>query len=153
MNLRTSVIALGLAAAAHAQNSLPVLPAGNAFVWVPPQVAGQTYFNLTVNTTVTIQGLDFDCASPPETSGSMELWLTNPGTTTHVGNETNASLWSLAASGATTLPLDPTVPTVCFTNGLVLQPGTYGVAVRYVNLGQVFVAGNGTNQSFSNAEL
>lgn len=153
MKLRTSLFALGLAAAAQAQNSLPVLPTGNAFIWVPPAPSGQTYFNLTVNTTVTIQGLDFDCASPPETAGSIELWLTNPGTTTHVGNELNPAMWSLAASGPSTIPLNPGIPTVCFTNGVVLQPGTRGVAVRYVGLGQVFVAGNGTNQTFSNAQL
>ncbi len=153
MKLSTSLFALGFAVAAHAQNSLPILPTGNAFVWVPPQVAGQTYFNMTVNTTVTIQGLEFDCASPAETTGSIQLWLTNPGITTHVGNELNAAVWSQVASGPSVVPPTPADPRCCFTAGAVVQPGTYGVAVRYVDLGQVFVQGNGTNQNFSNTEL
>ena len=153
MHLRLPLLALCLTAAATAQNSLPILPTGAAYLWNPPSSNPQVFFDMTVNTTVTLQGLTYSAVTPLGTTGSVDVWVTNPGTTTYVGNETNAAVWSLRASGPSTFPATPAVPAVCFTTGGVLQPGTYGVAVRYNNVGVLFYLGTGTNQTFSNAEL
>ncbi len=153
MPLRTSLLVVCLASAATAQLSLPILPTGNAYLWGPPPATSQVFFDMTVNTTITLQGITYNGYTPVGNSGSIDIWLTNPGTTTYVGNELNAALWSLTASGPTVYPATPAVPSACFTTGATLQPGTYGVAVRYNGVGPLFYLGNGTNQAFSNAEL
>lgn len=154
MHLRTTLLVACLAGAAAAQNTnLPILPTGNPYIWGPPNTTPQVFFDMTVNTTITLQGLTYNAITPVGTTGSIEVWITNPGTTTYVGNETNAAAWSQLTSGPTVYPETPTTPSVCFTTGGVLQPGTYGVAVRYNNVGCYFYLGNGTNQTFANSEL
>jgi hypothetical protein len=158
MRIAVLSLALGLAGALTAQQQLTVNPAGNVFVWTVTPPAGHTYFDLTVNTTVTIQGLDVVTNSPAGTEGSMELWITNPGTTTWVGNTANPSVWSLRASGPVRSAgnvgqLANLLSLSCLSPGTTLQPGTYGVAVRYVGVAQIFVQGTGANQQFSNADM
>lgn len=153
MFARTALVIVSLTAAVHAQLSLPILPTGNAYLWNPPPTNSQVFFDMTVNTTVTFQGLTYNGYTPVGNSGSIEMWLTNTGTTTHVGNETNAAVWSLAAGGPTVYPETPALPSACFTTGAVVQPGTYGVAIRYNGVGPLFYLGNGTNQNFANSEL
>lgn len=153
MPLRTSLAIACLASVAAAQLSLPVLPGGNAYLWGQPTNC-QVFFDMTVNTTVTFQGLTYSGYTPVGQSGSIDMWLTNTGTTTYVGNELNASVWSMAASGPSVYPAAPVTPSVCFTTGAVVQPGTYGVAIRYNGgIAPLFYLGNGTNQNFQNAEL
>lgn len=154
MQLRHAVVSLALAAFASAQNnSLPILPTGNAYLWGPPNTSTQVFLDMTVNTTITLQGLTYTGITPIGTPGSIEIWLTNPGTTTYVGNELNPGVWTQVASGPTAYPVTPNVPSVVFTAGAVITPGTYGVAVRYNNVDCLFYLGNGTNQTFANADL
>jgi hypothetical protein len=42
---------------------------------------------------------------------------------------------------------------VGLTPGIVLNPGSYGIAVHYVGIRPAFALGNGTNQNFSNTEM
>lgn len=153
MHLRTFLLAAVLAPAAAAQLSLPILPTGNGYLWGPPPSNCQVFFDMTVNTTVTFQGITYTGYTPAGYSGSIDMWLTNAGTTTYVGNETNAALWSLRATGPTVYPLTPTLPSACFTTPATVQPGTYGVAIRYNGVGPIFYLGNGSNQNFFNTEL
>jgi hypothetical protein len=151
---RLLVACLGLAAATLAQsplNTIPTPPPNNWFLWTgcaTPTV----FFNLTVNTPVTIQGLDVSLDNLLGATGTIDMYTTTTATT-HVGNETNPNAWTLRASapvvaGGQIVPVRATFP-----NGFVLAPGTYGVAVRYNGVRAEFVQGTGTNQTFSTAEM
>ncbi len=152
MKLRLACLPLALAAFANAQSSLPVPSLGTQYIWVPPPQTATFFFDMTVNTTVTFQGLSFSTLSPVGTAGSIDMWVTNPGITTYVGNEANAAAWTLGASAATTIPPSGTTPGACFTTGLTMQPGTYGIAITANGYNNLF-ANNGAPQTFSNAEL
>ncbi|HEX5053086.1 MAG TPA: hypothetical protein VFZ65_15030 [Planctomycetota bacterium] len=152
-----------LALAAGAQSPLLVQPTGGGFYgWNVPSPNHQTFFNMTVNTTITLQALRTPLYSPVGTSGSVQVWLTNPGITTFVGNETNASNWTMVASGpivanGTTGGIAALTSTTCQSiaggGGLVLQPGTRGVAIRYLGVATLYYAVLTAPQTFSNAEL
>jgi hypothetical protein len=143
---------LGLAAAQSPLNTIPT-PAPTAwFLWtgcVEPMV----FFNLTVNTPVTVQGLEVRLDNLAGFDGSIDVYVTNPGITTHAGNETNAATWTLRASGPVTAAGQVTPVRVGLMPGIVLQPGTYGIGVRYRGVRAEFLQGTGANQTFSTAEL
>ncbi|HEX5052845.1 MAG TPA: hypothetical protein VFZ65_13800, partial [Planctomycetota bacterium] len=162
---------LSLVASLGAQSPLSTLqatyPANSLFVWLGTP-SPNLFFNLAVNatTTVTVYGLDVQLdagASPAGVEGTVEMYLTNAGTTTYAGNETNAGAWTLRATGTCTSA--GAMPSrVCFPTGVVLQPGTtYGCAVHFVDQRPVFLLGNstavpggtgaGTNQYYQNADL
>lgn len=153
MHLRHALAVGLLAAAAAAQNTnLPIIPTGAQYLWGPPNTSTQCFVDMTVNTTITLQGLTFGTITPIGIAGSVEVWLTNPGITTYVGNELNPAVWTRVALGSTVQQPQPAAPSVCFGNGAVIQPGTYGVAVRYNNVDCLF-NNNNASQTFSNAEL
>lgn len=116
----------------------------------PP--GGNVYFNLTVNVPggVTIQGLDVNLASAVGTRGQIELWAKAG---THVGFETNASVWTrVGTAQCRAAGLD--APTRCvFAAPVTLQAGLNGIALCGVGVAHAFTNGNGANQNYSNAEL
>ncbi len=155
MNSRHFLVGLGLVGALVAQSPLNTIPTpipNTWFLWtgcVTPNV----FFNLTINTAVTIQGLDVSLDNQAGVEGTIEVYVTNPGITTHVGSEGNAAAWTLRGSGPVTT-LGQVLPArVSLTPGIVLQPGTYGIAVRYVGVRAEFLQGTGANQTFSNTEM
>ena len=152
MLTRLASLSLLLVGMATAQSSLSLAPAGGQFIWVPPPTNAGFFFDLTLNTTVTFQGVSFPTYTPIGTGNGMQMWITNPGTTTHVGNEANAALWTQVGSGTSAVPVAPTTPSVCFTQGVTLQPGTYGVALFAQNCNNLF-ANNGVAQTFSNPDM
>lgn len=152
MKLSLALLPLLLAGVANAQLSLSVASAGPQYIWVPPPTSCGFFFDLTINTTVTFQGVSFPTYTPVDTAAGMQMWITNPGTTTYVGNEANTAVWSMVASGSWSVPASPTTPSVCFTNGATLQPGTYGCVLIAQNCNNLF-ASNGTPQVFSNTEM
>src|SRR5262245_22103861 len=94
-----SVAALGIASLAAAQsplNVVPIAPVGY-FGWNTPPAVHTNLFNLAVTTPITLQAIATPLLTPVGIVGQLEMWLTNPGTTTYVGNETNQAVWSLAA--------------------------------------------------------
>ena len=151
MKALSSLIALSIVAVASAQSPLTTQFNG-PWGWTGTP-SPNTFFNLTINTTVTLQALDVHTDSTVGTIGTIELWITNPGTTTHVGNELTAALWSMASSGPCTSAGTGQPSRACLTTGVVLQPGTRGVAIHYVGLAARFTQGNGTNQTFSNLQM
>lgn len=166
-----SLAVLGLSAMAIAQSPLTVIPTGitggtsgtNYYVWSPVPTSSQFLFNLTVNTAITLQAIATPVFSPVGTIGQLEVYLTNPGITTYVGNETIAANWTKVASGqitgngtsgsiTNTLTRTSCQMAVATSGGYLLNPGSYGVAIRYVNINPITPSAP-AGQVFSNAEL
>lgn len=163
--MKTNLFALAgisFTALLGAQSPLDVFPTGaGTFGWNTPPAIHTNLFDLTVASTVTLQAIATPLLSPLGTVGTLEVWLTNPGTTTYVGNQANQGLWSLAATGSITglgtvgTPVSLTA-TSCQSiggAGLVLNPGSYGVLIRYSNGVTPMLHALTTPQTFSNAEL
>jgi hypothetical protein len=153
MRALRALLPLAMATAAIAQQTLVVPASGGQYIWIPPPTNCGFFFDLTINTAVTFQGVSFPTLTPIGQAVGMQMWVTNPGTTTHVGNEGNQALWSLAASGTTAIPEQPGAPAVCFTAGATLQPGTYGIALIAQNTQNLFSYNNGLPHTVSNTEM
>ena len=164
MNTSLSLsVALAFGAALAAQSPLnvyPVAPVGY-YGWNTPPPIHSNMFDLTVTNQVTLQAINTPLLSPIGQQGTFEVWLTNPGITTYVGNELNAANWTLASSGrivgkGTTGSLVTLADLSCQQTpaggGLVLNPGSYGVLLRYVGVTPLLVA-VGTPQTIGNADL
>ena len=164
MNKTLSLLAaLSCGAALTAQSPLnvfPVAPVGY-YGWNTPPPITSVMVNMTVTSQVTLQAISTLLSTPVGVAGTLEIWRTNPGITTYVGSETVAANWSLAASGriegkGTTGTLASLTSTSCQENGagggLVLNPGSFGLLVRYVGVNPFLIA-VGTPQTFTNAEL
>ncbi|MFN9844578.1 MAG: hypothetical protein ACK57Q_09610, partial [Planctomycetota bacterium] len=146
MNTSLSLsVALAFGAALAAQSPLNVYPAAPVgyFGWNTPPPIHSNMFDLTVTNQVTLQAINTPLLSPIGQQGTFEVWLTNPGITTYVGNELNAANWTLASSGrivgkGTTGSLVTLADLSCQQTpaggGLVLNPGSYGVLLRYVGV-------------------
>jgi hypothetical protein len=137
----------------------PVAPVGY-FGYNTPSNNTNVFFDLTVSAPVTLQALETALLSPTGQLGTLSLY-TCP--TTHVGNELNAAAWTLAATGSivgkgTTGSLATLTAASCQEDavvpntGLLLAPGSYGIAVRYQGVNPLLVA-VGALQTFTNAEL
>ncbi|MBL8734126.1 MAG: hypothetical protein JNN13_17260 [Planctomycetes bacterium] len=164
-----SILAVGLlASVASSQSPLVVAPSGGSlYTWMPPQSVTQVFFDLTVNTQVTMRSLRSQLAATPFAGSvplpiGVSLWLTVPGVGTFVGSETIPGNWYEAAKGlvtiggvaGTTSPFD--CDTCLLTPGggpLVLPSGSYGCVVRYTNLQPLFYGVPTVPNTFANAEL
>lgn len=155
MMIRFALASFALAAAAVAQSSLQINPGTGAlqYLWVPAPAANPVGFfmNMTVTNALTIQGLSFPSYTPVGQSITVELYTTNPGISTYVGNETLQSNWTLRASGSAVIPTNASTPNVCFGAGVQLAPGTFGVAILVRNANNLF--SNLGPQTIANADL
>ena len=159
-----------LAATASAQTTLNTnLTAANQ-----GNVGGGLYFDLQVNTTLTITSINTwlnvgTATAPFNGNVSWELWL---GPSTYVGNVTNPGLWTRVGSttpqaysstGGYTLLSNLTVVPVPQIAAVTLAPGNYGFAIRSIGGNNAYTNGAGctstsipgscTNTSFANADL
>jgi hypothetical protein len=154
MTPRLLAACLGIATALCAQSPLNTIPTPTPtqwFLWtgcVTPTV----FFNLTVNTPVTIQGLDVSLDNLAGAEGTVDMFVTTTATT-HVGNETNINAWTLRGSGPVVAVNQVTPVRVTFANGFVLNPGNYGVAIRYTGVRAEFLQGTTPPTTFSTAEM
>lgn len=155
MKLSLVLLPLLFAGVANAQSSLQIAPTGGQYIWVPPPTNAGFFFDLVLNTTVTFQGVTFPTYTPIGQANGMQMWVTNPGTTTYVGNEANPAVWSQVGSGTSVVPAAPSPPSVCFTAGVTLQPGTYGIALFAQNCNNLFGydPANPIQQVFANADM
>lgn len=157
------IAAIGLCTALGAQSPLDVFPIAPVayYGWNTPPAIHTNMFDLTVASQITLQAIATPLLTAAGTTGTLEVWLTNPGTTTYVGNQQNQAVWSLRASGritgnGTTGSVVALTATSCQSfggSGLVLNPGSYGVAIRYTNGVTPLLVAVGAAQTFSNAEL
>ncbi|MEO6597454.1 MAG: hypothetical protein ABIP94_22145, partial [Planctomycetota bacterium] len=101
MRTLSILAAASLCAVVGAQSPLVVLPVAPVgyFGWTTPAVSHQNFFNLTVTTPVTLQAISTPILSPVGQVGQLQVYLTNTGITTYVGNETNMANWTLVATG------------------------------------------------------
>lgn len=147
MRILSALCVTGLVSFAGAQSPLSANPTGQGLTYGIP--GGQNFFDLTVNTTVTLQAIEVPVQNAVGESGSLQLWQR---TGTHVGFEATATGWTQVSTGPYTSPGFGIVALSCQTPGVVLQPGTYGFAVRYLGVNWQFV-GVTTFQTFSTAEM
>lgn len=112
---------------------------GNTMMW----------FDLTLNTSVTITQLDIN-ALAGSTAGGIDFYTIAGG---HTGFETNQAAWTLQGSVAVATPNAAGTPTPCvFGAPFTLTPGTYGIAIGYTGgLGQAYT--NGPLGPYSTAEM
>lgn len=136
-----------LAAAAVAQSPLTTLYTGGNGL----QGDSAVYFNLTLNTGLSITQLDVN-AFGGTGSSSLEFW-TVP--TTWVGNDSNPAAWTLRGSSLPVAANAEGTPTPAPLQApFVLPAGNYGVAIVYRGtFGPAYTNGNGANQTYSRAEL
>jgi hypothetical protein len=166
MKTLTSIVVAGLCSIAAAQTgSLQCWPGAPSQVsYWGYQAASPNlhyYFDLNVLQTVTLQAITTPLLTPVGQIGTLEVWMTNPGITTYVGNHLTAANWSKVAEGqiignGTTGSLAALSPLSCQQQigggGLVLAPGSRGVAIRYTNCNPLLVATTAL-QTFANTEL
>ncbi|MBL8756289.1 MAG: lamin tail domain-containing protein [Planctomycetes bacterium] len=110
---------------------------------------GAVYFDIVVGTTITTTGLAVNVANAAGTIGAIEVWVKNG---TRTGNQTNAAAWTLAGSGSC-IAAGPGQPSIVSTVPGVFTPGTYGIALRGINLGFVYTNGTGANQTYATTEV
>jgi hypothetical protein len=162
MKIFPLLAAASICAVVSAQSPLAVIPVAPVgyFGYNAPSNNTNVYFNLTVNSPVTLQAIETPLLSPAGQLGTLSVY-TCP--STHVGNELNAAAWTLAATGAivgkgTTGSLATLTAASCQEDavvpntGFLLAPGSYGIAVRYQGVNPLLV-GVGVLQTFSNSEL
>ncbi|MBK8978526.1 MAG: hypothetical protein IPM29_21730 [Planctomycetes bacterium] len=156
---RLSFLAVALAATvcgANAQLSLATLTGGTN----QGNVGGGIYFDLQINTTVTITQIDFLCgANTVAGTGVLGVWL---GPSTYLGNVTNAALWTSVATATTTVG-PSLVANGVLNTPIALGPGNYGVALNssafnhgYTNgltCSSTTIPGSCSNSLFSNAQM
>lgn len=155
MHFRTAVIPLLLAASASAQLSLAIPPGVGAlqYIWVPGPTTNTVGFfmDLTVHSTVTIQAVSFPTYTPIGRQLTFDMYVTNTGITTYVGQELSPANWTLVGSSTTEVPLGPATAYACFPSGVTLQPGTYGLLFGVTNANNIF--SDLGPQTYSNTEL
>ncbi len=150
-----------LASQASAQSPLNTLYiGGNGLAAGPVNV----YFDVTVNQPISITSLELNLSSVAGTACNIQVYVTAAGGT-YVGNTATTAPWTLVSSGSgvsagpgNTGGTGPHTP-IDLTD-FSLAPGTYGVAIQFVNGAVNYTNGNGTavpgsgtNQTYSTAEL
>ncbi len=142
MRLRTVVLPVLLAAGISAQSSIVIAPGLGAlqYIWIPGPTTNEVGFfmDMTVTQTVTFQGLRPASYTPVDRPVKIDMYVTNPGITTYVGNELTPTNWTLVGTATAKIPLGPTAPSFCFDAGVTLAPGTYGVVIVATNANLLF---------------
>ncbi|MCA8975490.1 MAG: PKD domain-containing protein, partial [Planctomycetes bacterium] len=112
-------------------------------------VGGCLYFDMTFSSPVWFDALDVNLISPAGTNGLIEVYAT-PGT--RVGNQTNPAVWALINSGTCT-SAGPGQPTRIGLQTGNVTPGSWGFALRAYGVAFAYTNGNGSNQTYSTAEV
>lgn len=149
MKTLAAFAAFAISTAATAQSPLATLLAGTN----QANQGSQIFFDLTASQTLTIQALDLNLSSAPGVIGTIEVYTTLPGISTYVGNTGTAAAWSPTpvATGQVVAAGANQYSYVCLTPGIVLAPGSIGVALRHVDCQPWYT--NQAIQTFTTAEL
>lgn len=122
--LRAAVLTGVLASLGLAQSPLNTLTGGTN----QGNVGGGIYFNLQINTTVTITQIDFRCgANTVAGTGTLDVYL---GPTTYENNIANPAAWTLVSTTGAVTVNPSAVSTGILTTPIGLAPGNYGVALK-----------------------
>lgn len=150
--VRFALLALAATASIPSQSISTIWTAGNS------GTTGWTnQFDLTVLAPagITILGFDVNCentrAGGVGSPFTLTVWVTIGGGT-YVGNQTNPGAWTQIAIGSGVSRAQGS-PTPVDVDDFWLGPGTYGIALEYVGTAMAYTTGNGTNQSYANADL
>jgi hypothetical protein len=152
MLTRTLALALATSVAVSGQSISTVFGGGNSgtTTWT-----NQFDIQVLNPAGITILGFDVNCentrAGGVGSPFSLGVWITLTAGT-YVGNETNPSAWLLVASG-NGVSLAQGNPTPVDVTDFHLAPGSYGIALEYNGTAMAYTNGNGTNQTFANADL
>ena len=113
---------------------------------------GAVYFDVRITHASGLKIWSFDVSAgnaPAGTPITLDVYTTP---TTSVGKETNRSAWTKVATGSGTAQgFD--VPAPVDTGDFRLAPGSYGFALAIGGAGFRYTNGNGSNQSYSNADI
>ncbi|MCB9881557.1 MAG: PKD domain-containing protein [Planctomycetes bacterium] len=116
-------------------------------------VGGSIQFDLTVSTqALAFSGIETNFSATVGTGVGADIWVTAVGGT-HVGNQTNQSLWTQVATGTGTSAGTDQPTRITFASPMTLQPGTYGVTIVAVGSANRYTNGTGANQTYSNNDL
>ena len=145
--LRAGAIAALAAAALPAQSLSTTFAGGNGNA-----AGGGVYFDVNVTNAmgIAVLSMDINSSSVAGDLGSIDVYTT-PGT--HVGVEGNMALWTLQSSGTFTSAGAGLPTTVTLASPVILPMGAQGIAVCYNGFGSTYTNGNGTNQTYMNADL
>ncbi|MBL9077266.1 MAG: hypothetical protein JNL08_07180 [Planctomycetes bacterium] len=151
MKALTTLVGLGLAAALSAQSPLTTIFAANASL--NNNGGAALFFNMTVNTPITINRIDVNSNSAVGQAGRVELYVTNGAITQFSGSETTPANWTLLGSGPV-VAAGLNLPSIaCLTQPATLATGPRGYAVVYRGLSAAYTVGTATNLNYSTAEL
>jgi len=107
---------------------------------------GAMYFDVTASQPVLVDHLLTNYLASPSTPVGVSVYTT-PGT--YLGNESNLSAWTLAATDDGTAVAggfdEPTV--IRLASPLAIPAGTTGVALLAIGSGHAYTNGNGSNQT------
>jgi PKD repeat protein len=128
---------------AQAQTTLTTLFASNNGLSGNSMV----FFDLTVKNPVRVTGFELNSYATVNSSLNLQVYSC---ATTYVGNETTASAWTqIGQDDGNAVGAGQDLPSaVTLQSPIVLQPGTYGMAL-ISNQGHRYTNGDGTNQQFS----
>jgi hypothetical protein len=111
------------------------------------------FFDATVAATnpngLLITGFDHNCSSGANLPITVNVWTTP---LTFVGNERNASAWTLVATGSGTTAATNS-PSYTDVSDFVLPSGPTGIAIQVNGSGVSYTNGSGSNQAYSDANL
>jgi len=109
------------------------------------------YFDLTVNVPIIVNALDINTTAAAGTPFSLAVYRTAAGGT-WVGNTSTPAAWTLVGNGSGAAA-GTNLHSECDVSDFALNPGTYGIAIRYTGVLPTYTDGNGSNQVYSNADL
>ncbi|MCP5090258.1 MAG: hypothetical protein GY949_04970, partial [Gammaproteobacteria bacterium] len=152
MNLIKTTVGLAILAfagtSAHAQTTLSTLYLGGN-----GKASGTGWtcqMDFTVSHAIRVAAFELNALAG---TGTIDVYMTAAGGT-YVGNELNPAVWTLVSSSASFVSNGFGVPTVATMNTpFIVNPGVYGVKILLNGVGLHYTNGDGTNQSYSNADL
>jgi hypothetical protein len=114
--------------------------------------AGAVYFDLTVTNQggVKMEQVELNLTGPAGVSVSLSVW-TRP-TGSYVGNNHAMSGWIVGTNGSG-VTAGPNQPTLIDVTDVQVPVGTYGICLAVYGAGHAFTAGNGSNETYSNAAI
>lgn len=105
-------------------------------------------FDMTLNSAILVQSIACHYTATTGTLVGLDVYLTP---TTYVGNTTNAAAWQLVYSDTGTVPAAGPLAGTVFTmqNPVLIQPGSYGVALVARNASHRYTSGGPNTYSDS----